>query len=81
MRAVDSGVTVLRCESAIVSSQCCAECAQKWEARHRQANEPHLHLGCRGINPFQASGLKSYEYAYRLFQFFIQSSASTVCVD
>lgn len=27
------------------------------------ANEEHKHLGCRGINAFQSSGLLGYRYA------------------
>jgi len=39
-----------------------AACARTWKSRFEKANEGHKHLGCRGVNAFQASGLKSYEY-------------------
>lgn len=39
------------------------ECQEAWASRFAKANEAHLELGSRGINAFQASGLKSYEYA------------------
>jgi len=38
-----------------------AECEQKYKTRHDKVNEAHKDVGCRGINAFQASGLKSYE--------------------
>lgn len=38
-----------------------SECEIKWESRYKWANEQHLEIGCRGTNPFQASGLLAYE--------------------
>ena len=40
------------------------ECEQKFKARFAKVNEEHKNLGCRGVNAFQASGLKSYEYVF-----------------
>lgn len=47
-------VATLRCAN-------CVACKAKWESRYNMANEEHKHLGVRGINPFQASGLLSYQ--------------------
>ena len=38
-----------------------ADCEVKWEQRYTGANKEHLEIGSRGINPFQAVGLRSYE--------------------
>ena len=40
------------------------ECEQKFNSRFAKVNEEHKNLGCRGVNAFQASGLKSYEYVF-----------------
>lgn len=42
------------------------ECKIAWASRYKRAKDGHLEIGCRGINPFQASGLLSYECALTL---------------
>lgn len=49
------------------------ECQKIFNARHNKVNEAHLDIGCRGVNAFQASGLKSYEYVMLCFALFVVS--------
>lgn len=58
-------VTGAGCHCRMYSTQhSYAECKRTWRLRYEMANEGHLDIGCRGVNAFQLSGLKSYECAH-----------------
>lgn len=60
-----------------------AECQQQWAYRFEKANEVHKDLGCRGINAFQSSGLRSYRSAIltRIGQRRVPNMMGAVCMQ